>query len=134
IEEAKAAGFAGVPPVAATPTEEPVAATGAIAPAAAKPAEAAAPIAPSELRKSVEAAPASKPAEPAEATPAAPGAPVEATPVGGESIKPAPIVEPPKPVAPRTRLSDQPQKRGGQIAVFVSRKEKKIFVRQGFIP
>jgi len=32
------------------------------------------------------------------------------------------------------KAADQPAKRTGQVAVFVSRKEKKIFVRQGFIP
>ena len=52
-----------------------------------------------------------------------------------EPAKPAPAAEPGKPAAPaRTKAADQPAKRGGQIAVFVSRKEGKIFVRQGFIP
>ena len=62
-------------------------------------------------------------------------APVEAAPAG-DSVKPAPaVIDPPKPVAaPKTRAADQPAKRTGQVAVFVSRKEKKIFVRQGFIP
>ena len=49
-------------------------------------------------------------------------------------MKPAPTVDPPKPPAPRTRSADQPPKRKGQVAVFVSRKERKLFVRQGFVP
>ena len=44
------------------------------------------------------------------------------------------VSEPPKPGTTRTRSADQPAKRAGQVAVFVSRKEKKIFVRHGFIP
>jgi hypothetical protein len=52
-----------------------------------------------------------------------------------EGAKPAPTVDPPKPAAPaRSKTADQPSKRGGQVAVFVSRKEGKIFVRQGFVP
>jgi lipoprotein-anchoring transpeptidase ErfK/SrfK len=132
LEEAKAAGFGSVPVVPATPAEETVTATGTVAPA--KPAAAAPPVEPSELRKSVEVPPAAEPAtKPAEAAPAAEPIPAAATP-GSEPVKPAPVIEPPKPVAPRTKLSDQPAKRGGQVAVFVSRKEKKIFVRQGSIP
>src|SRR5262249_61663877 len=88
-----------------------------------------------ERRRWVGVRAAPEPAKPADAAPVAPSAtPAQATPAGGESVKPAPTIEPPKPVAPRTRLSDQPVKRNGQIAVFVSRKEKKTFVRQGFIP
>jgi hypothetical protein len=34
----------------------------------------------------------------------------------------------------RMKSADQPVKRTGQVAVFVSRKEKKIFVRQGMVP
>jgi hypothetical protein len=37
--------------------------------------------------------------------------------------KPAPV-----------KKATEPAKHGGQVAVFVSRKEKKIFVRQGFVP
>jgi hypothetical protein len=48
--------------------------------------------------------------------------------------KPAPAtVDPPKPLPP-ARQADQPVKRTGHVAVFVSRKEGKIFVRQGFVP
>ena len=50
-----------------------------------------------------------------------------------EAAKPAPTtVDPPKPTAP-DKLSE-PVKRTGHVAVYVSRKEKKIFVRQGFAP
>ena len=49
-------------------------------------------------------------------------------------MKPGPsLTDPPKPPAPRMKSADQPIKRTGQVAVFVSRREKKIFVRQGFI-
>jgi hypothetical protein len=37
-------------------------------------------------------------------------------------------------VAPRTKNAVQPAKPAGQVAVFVSRKEKKIYVRQGNAP
>jgi lipoprotein-anchoring transpeptidase ErfK/SrfK len=109
--------------------------TGAVAPS--RPADV--PLAPGDLRKSVEAPQPIAPVRPAEVTPGsvAPGtaAPVEAAP-GGDSVKPAPdLIDPAKPPAPpKIRAADQPAKRTGQVAVFVSRKEKKIFVRQGFIP
>ena len=41
----------------------------------------------------------------------------------GDPRKPAPL-----------KKADEPVKRSGQVAVFVSRKEKRIFVRQGFVP
>lgn len=85
-----------------------------------------------ELRKSVEL-----PKEPAEATEitssTVPPAPAEAT-TAEESVKPGPTEDPRKPITPRYKSTEQPAKRSGQVAVFVSRKEKKIFVRQGFIP
>ena len=97
------------------------------------PAEIAPPLAPSDLRKSVEAPQPAEPAKPAEVAPAiAQPSPIEATP--GDTVKPAPTVDPVKPVAPRIKAADQPAKRTGQVAVFVSRKEKKIFVRQGLVP
>jgi hypothetical protein len=49
-------------------------------------------------------------------------------------VKPALADDPPKPTVPRLRAADQPLKRSGQVAVFVSRKEMKIFVRQGMVP
>jgi lipoprotein-anchoring transpeptidase ErfK/SrfK len=60
--------------------------------------------------------------------------PTEAAPSGGDVIKPAPTVDPAKPAAPPAKAADQPTKRTGQVAVFVSRKEQKLFVRQGFVP
>jgi hypothetical protein len=41
--------------------------------------------------------------------------------------------EPSKPLPPRNRAGE-PLKTSGQVAVFVSKREKKIFVRQGFVP
>jgi hypothetical protein len=58
----------------------------------------------------------------------------EAFDAADDVIKPAPADDPPKPVVPRLRAADQPLKRSGQVAVFVSRKEMKIFVRQGMVP
>jgi hypothetical protein len=74
-------------------------------------------------------------ATPAEVAPAAaqPRA-SENAPAGSDIIKPAPTIDPAKPITPRLRAADQPVKRSGQVAVFVSRKEMKIFVRQGFVP
>ena len=64
----------------------------------------------------------------------APSEPIKAVPVGSEPAKPAPTADPPKSPVPRYKAADQPVKRTGQVAVFVSRKEKKVFVRQGFVP
>jgi hypothetical protein len=61
-------------------------------------------------------------------------APAEAAPLDGDLVKPAPTVDPAKPIAPRLKSADQPIKRSGQVAVLVSRKEMKIFVRQGMLP
>jgi lipoprotein-anchoring transpeptidase ErfK/SrfK len=77
--------------------------------------------------------------------PAAAGEPIAAEPaVAGEPAvadpaKPAPsAVDPAKatpiPAPPKTRALDQPVKHTGTVAVFISRKEKKLFVRQGFEP
>jgi len=98
----------------------------------AQPAEVPAPPAP-DLRRSVEAP---EPARPIEAAPSvAPSSPAQATPAADE--KPAPAVDDPMkpPAPPRIKGAEQqPVKRSGQVAVFVSRREKKIFIRQGFIP
>ena len=51
---------------------------------------------------------------------------------GGDNVKPAPPVDPAKP--PPNKAIEEPLKRSGQVAVFVSRKEQRIFVRQAFIP
>jgi L,D-transpeptidase catalytic domain len=58
----------------------------------------------------------------------------KATPVSSDAVKPSPTVDLPKPLLPSYKATDQPVKRTGQVAVFVSRKEKKVFVRQGFLP
>jgi hypothetical protein len=50
-----------------------------------------------------------------------------------EPAKPALDSDEPRKPASAKRVAE-PVKRGGQVAVFVSRKEKKIFVRQGFVP
>ena len=55
-------------------------------------------------------------------------------PMSSEAVKPWPTIDPPKPLVPRYKVTDQPIKPTGQVAVFVSRKEKKVFVRQGFVP
>jgi L,D-transpeptidase catalytic domain len=60
--------------------------------------------------------------------------PADAGPADGDVVKPAPTLDPDKPIAPRLKSVDQPVKRSGQVAVFVSRKEMKIFVRQGRVP
>jgi lipoprotein-anchoring transpeptidase ErfK/SrfK len=115
----------------AEPVEDAPKATGTAEPS--QPAEIAPPMAPSDLRKSVEAPQPAEPAKPAEVAPAsAQPSPAEAAP--GDSVKPSPTIDPARPAAPRTKAADQPVKRTGQVAVFVSRKEKKIFVRQGMIP
>jgi hypothetical protein len=92
-----------------------------------------------------EAPAASQPAEtettgvtpPAQATDAPAAAPT-ATPAvetpGAEPEKRDPTeAEPRKPAAPRNRAGE-PVKTSGQVAVFVSKREKKVFVRQGFQP
>ena len=61
-------------------------------------------------------------------------APEGTTPGGNDLAKPVPTVDPMKPVAPRLKAAEQPPTRAGQVAVFVSRKENRVFVRQGFIP
>ncbi len=88
--------------------------------------------------------PSAEPPKPAQAPAAAePAKPVQATPAAAEGGLPV-VADPPKPEEvielpkrlppPRPKAADQPPKRAGHVAVFVSRKEKKIFVRQGFVP
>jgi hypothetical protein len=94
--------------------------------------EVAAPVAPSDAGDAPEMPQTS---EPAALVPAVPQPrPAETAPGGDDVAKPAPTVDPAKPVPPPTKAADQPTKRSGQVAVFVSRKEQKIFVRQGFVP
>lgn len=45
-----------------------------------------------------------------------------------------PVKVPPLPPFPKARSANQPPKHAGTVAVFISRREKKIFVRQGFVP
>src|SRR5262249_24156438 len=59
--------------------------------------------------------------------------PINAPPASSESVKPSPTVDPSTPLVPRYKLIDQPVTRTGQVAVFVSRQENKVFVRQGFV-
>jgi hypothetical protein len=94
--------------------------------------EVATPVAPSDAGDAPEMPQTS---EPAALVPAVPEPrPAETAPGGDDVAKPAPTVDPAKPEAPATKAADQPTKRSGQVAVFVSRKEQKIFVRQGFVP
>jgi len=103
--------------------ERPVDATGTVA----APQPAAAPAV--ELRRAVETM------QPAEAPQPAAPQPAAAEPASTEPAKPAlDLDDLPKPVTPRIKNADQPKKPTGQVAVFVSRKEKKIFIRQGFVP
>jgi hypothetical protein len=99
-----------------------------------RPADAAAPLAPADLGDTSAQPWPSSPTTPAEVTPVTAERLPEVAPAGSDVVKPAPTVDPVKPIAPRLRSADQPIKRSGQVAVFVSRKEKKIFVRQGFVP
>jgi hypothetical protein len=111
---------------------EPTTATGTQKPI--RPA-AAAPLQPGELRKSVGVSGSREPPMVTEGASAAPGSPpAQAVPSASDPEKPPPTIDPLKPAAPRTRSADQPAKRGGHVAVFVSRKERKVFVRQGFVP
>jgi lipoprotein-anchoring transpeptidase ErfK/SrfK len=42
--------------------------------------------------------------------------------------------DPEKPAVPANKSAEQPHKRSGHLAIFVSRKAKRLFVRQGFEP
>jgi hypothetical protein len=87
--------------------------------------------APPELRKAVEIPTVTGPA----AVQVTPAETAETVPASKDRVKPAPDgAEARKLPAPRYKRAEQPPKRNGQVAVFVSRKEKKIFVRQGFVP
>jgi L,D-transpeptidase catalytic domain len=60
--------------------------------------------------------------------------PIKAAPVSSESVNRPSTVDPPAPLVPRYKVTDQPVTHTGQVAVFISRKEKKVLVRQGFAP
>jgi L,D-transpeptidase catalytic domain len=83
----------------------------------------------------VETTAATPPTQAADAPVAAPAAtPAVETAPGAEPEKRDPTdAEPRKPLPPRNRAGE-PVKTSGQVAVFVSKREKKIFVRQGFQP
>jgi lipoprotein-anchoring transpeptidase ErfK/SrfK len=93
-----------------------------------------APPAPDALRGTVE----TTAAVPAPA-PVAAGEPVATKPALADPPKPAtdavdPVKATPLPTPPKARGTEQPVRHIGTIAVFISRKEKKLFVRQGFQP
>jgi lipoprotein-anchoring transpeptidase ErfK/SrfK len=93
--------------------------------------------APDALRGTVGAAAA---ATAATVAPAAATEPPAAGPALDDPPKPAapdtidPAKATPLPAMPRTRTIELPVKHTGTVAVFISRKEKKLFVRQGFTP
>jgi lipoprotein-anchoring transpeptidase ErfK/SrfK len=94
----------------------------------------AAPMAQDALRGTV-AAMAAVPAP----APDAAGEPVATKPALADPPKPAPdAVDPvkanPLPGPPKARTADEPVRHTGTVAVFISRKDKKLFVRQGFEP
>jgi lipoprotein-anchoring transpeptidase ErfK/SrfK len=96
----------------------------------------AAPTAPNALRGSVETT-ASVPAPAPEAV--AEPAVVVTTPAAADPSKPAldaadPVKVTPMPTSPKARIAEQPVRHTGTVAVFISRKEKKLFVRQGMEP
>jgi hypothetical protein len=71
---------------------------------------------------------------PAQAVDAPAATPAVETAPGAEPEKREPTeAEPRKPAPPRSRAAE-PSKPVGQVAVFISKREKKLFVRQGFIP
>jgi hypothetical protein len=71
---------------------------------------------------------------PAQAVDAPAVTPAVETAPGAEPEKREPTeAEPRKPAPPRNRAAE-PSKPFGQVAVFISKREKKLFVRQGFIP
>jgi len=92
-------------------------------------APAAAPAVTTELRKSVEMPTSGQSGADTPGT----AQPAE-RPATDDLPKPAPTIDPLKPLVPWRAKSDQPIKHAGQVAVFVSRKEKKVFVRQGMVP
>jgi lipoprotein-anchoring transpeptidase ErfK/SrfK len=72
-------------------------------------------------------------------SPAAAAAPATVKPALADPPKPAPDAADPDKAVPvpaptKARNADQPVKHNGTVAVFISRKEKKLYVRQGFEP
>jgi lipoprotein-anchoring transpeptidase ErfK/SrfK len=97
------------------------------APAAAEPATTATVETPAESART---------AAPAPATPAA--APAPATPAAATNEPPRPAVDPsasePTRPAPLRARAAEPAKLNGQVAVFISGKEKRIYIRHAFVP
>ena len=62
-------------------------------------------------------------------------APADA-PVAADPPKPADVADPAKtvPPIPKARTTAEPPKHSGAVAIFISRREKKLFVRQDFVP
>lgn len=73
--------------------------------------------------KTTESKPVEKPAEPAKAVADAPAAPAAAPDVKKDTARP-----------PGAAAKAEPPRRPGQIAVFVSRKDSKLYVRENFKP
>jgi hypothetical protein len=82
--------------------------------------------------EAVRATPAAQAVDAPAAAPAATPA-VEALPSAEPEKREPTEAEPRKPLPPRNRAGE-PTKFSGQVAVFVSKREKKIFVRLGFVP
>jgi lipoprotein-anchoring transpeptidase ErfK/SrfK len=58
-------------------------------------------------------------------------------PAAADPPKPADVADPAKtvpPPIPKARTTAEPPKHSGTVAVFISRREKKLFVRQDFVP
>jgi lipoprotein-anchoring transpeptidase ErfK/SrfK len=59
-------------------------------------------------------------------------------PAAADPPKPADVADPaktvPPPPAPKARTTAEPPKHSGTVALFISRREKKLFVRQDFAP
>jgi hypothetical protein len=93
-----------------------------------QPADASAPPVPTGPRKPLEAPQATERATPVAVMPATAklGA-TQVDPNHGDTVKPVPTVE-------RVDVTDQPTERAGPIAVFVSRKERKLLGHEGLVP
>jgi lipoprotein-anchoring transpeptidase ErfK/SrfK len=65
-------------------------------------------------------------------------APTTDAPAVADPPKPADVADPaktvPPPPPPKARTTVEPPKHSGTVAVFISRREKKLFVRQDFLP
>ncbi|WP_316225409.1 L,D-transpeptidase [Bradyrhizobium sp. SZCCHNS3052] len=138
IEPATADAEAKSAPGDVAPASEPTNAAQVAAPAVEKPAEASAnaeatgstELKPAES-KSVESKPADAPIAEQPASPPTPAAEAPAKPVDPNDLAKdqSRVAAPDKPIAPKPEL-----KRNSQIAIFISRKDSKLYVRQNFAP